>query len=40
MLETFLVEDEVFEAIEKTGNLLTDVESKLNEKVLERFEKE
>jgi hypothetical protein len=40
MLETFLVEDEVFEAIEKTGNLLTDVENKLNEKVLERFEKE
>jgi hypothetical protein len=40
MLETFLVEDEVFVAIEKTGNLLTDVENKLNEKVLERFEKE
>ena len=40
MLETFLVEEEVFEAIEKTWNLLSDVENKLNEKALERFEKE
>ena len=38
MLETFLVEEEVFDAIEKTGNLLSDVENKLNEKTLARFE--
>ena len=40
MLETFLIEDEVFDAIEKTGNILSDIENKLNEKVLKRFEKE
>lgn len=40
MLETFLIEDEVFDAIEKTGNILSDIENKLNEKALKRFEKE
>lgn len=40
MLETFLVEDEVFEAIETTGNLLEDCELRLNEKAIERFEQE
>jgi hypothetical protein len=40
MLETFLIEEEVFDAIEKTGNILSDIETKLNDKVLERFEKE
>lgn len=40
MLETFLVEDEVFDAIEKTGTLLEDCELHLNEKTIERFEEE
>lgn len=40
MLETFLIEEEVFDAIEKTGNILSDIETKLNEKALTRFEKE
>ena len=40
MLETFLIEDEVFDAIEKSGNILSDIENKLNEKALKRFEKE
>jgi hypothetical protein len=40
MLETFLVEEEVFDIIEKTGNLLSDCESKLINKETERFEKE
>lgn len=40
MLETFLVEDEVFETIEKTGELLNDSELKANEKPLKRFDEE
>jgi hypothetical protein len=40
MLETFLVEEEVFDTIEKTGELLNDCELKLNPRELKRFEKE
>ena len=40
MLETFLVEEEVFDTIEKTWELLNDCELKLNSRELKRFEKE
>ena len=37
MLETFLIEEEVFDAIEKTGNILSDIETKLNDKIVNLY---
>ncbi|MDO4713812.1 MAG: pyruvate kinase alpha/beta domain-containing protein [bacterium] len=40
MLETFIIEDEVFPAIEHTGSILNSLEQKLQAKPLKRFEQE
>lgn len=40
MLETFLIEDEVFDTIEKTGDILTSYELKSQTHPLKRFETE
>lgn len=40
MLETFIIEDDVFPAIEHTGNILNTLEQNLSSKPLQRFEQE
>lgn len=40
MLEPFVIEDEVFDIIEKTWSALADIEAKVVEKNLERFDQE